>query len=88
MEYDIHLKTRTSRDALAAEIANATASGPFTVLSLEASGVDTWRVQIAPRRAEICVNFAKVAEFQLLLSHFAEVISLARTDLGDLAVAS
>ena len=88
MHYEMTLRTGLDRDQLEARIRELSESGPFAVSRPEPTSGGHWRVALRPRRTDIAIGFAKVAEFQLLLARTAEVLVMRRTDSDELAVAS
>lgn len=64
------------------------AASPFSEFAPVEKGEGQWVIVLVPRRHEIVVGFASVAEFQLRLCRHVEIISVTSLDTPRLAIAS
>lgn len=62
--------------------------GPFAESNPEPTGPNAWFVILAPRRADMHVGFASVAELQLRLCRYVEIDEVSRINSELFAVAS
>lgn len=63
-------------------------ASPFSESAPVERGERRWTIVLTPRRHDIVVGFASVAEFQLRLCRHVDIESVTRTDLPHLAIAS
>ncbi len=88
MAHEITFLSDQDRDAVIGILRNVFDASPFVESAPTDLGGHRWSVSLVPKRADMTVGFASVAEFQLRLCRNVEIISVLRHDLGALAAAS
>lgn len=88
MAHEITFVSDRDRDAVIGILRTVFDAGPFVESAPVDLGGHRWSVSLAPKRTDMTVGFASVAEFQLRLCRSVEILSVLRHDLGALAAAS
>jgi hypothetical protein len=88
MTYRLTIASRFSRAIVEDRLLRAITEGPFLVRDLAPAAPGVWTFSLEPRRPEMAIGFAKVAELLVLLGREFEIQSLARFPERAIAAAS
>ena len=88
MAYEITFTSRHEPMLWEDSVRSIFAASPFTEFAPVEKNDGRWAIVLTPRRHDIVVGFASVAEFQLRLCRHVDIESVTSTDMPHLAIAS